>query len=457
MTSLEELRTQLSDVDDQITDLYEKRMKICEDLGTCKIKNGYKTFDRQREKNKIAEVMGKVSSDFNKKGIGEVYELLLAISRKLQYKQLVEAGALGRLPFIGIDSLDKDTARVVFQGTEGAYSQAAMEHYFGKGCNSYHVHTFREAMEAIEEGAADYAVLPIENSTAGAVNEIYDLLVEFENYIVGETIIPIKNTLSGLPGTDISEIERVYSKAEALMQASHFLGEHGDWQQISVANTALAAKKILEDQDKHQAAVCSAYAASVYGLSVLADSINDEKNNSTRFIVIKTRRSIRKFKPDPVDHATLESLIGAASYSPSWKNTQITRYIAIEDSSILDKIVTDYTPDFNAKIIKQAPMLIAVTFKKGRCGFERDCSYSTKKEDRWQMFDVGVASQTLCLAAHEAGLGTVIMGIWDEDGITDLLHIPEDQELAALIAIGYPDIDPDAPKRKSVDDLLTYL
>ena len=102
-------------------------------------------------------------------------------------------------------------------------------------------------------------------------------------------------------------------------------------------------------------------------------------------------------------------------------------------------------------------MLIAVTFKKGRCGFECDGSYSTKKEDRWQMFDVGVASQTLCLATHEAGLGTVIMGIWDEDGITDLLHIPEDQELAALIAIGYPDIDPDAPKRKSVDDLLTYL
>ena len=294
MTSLEELRTQLSDVDDQITDLYEKRMKICEDLGTCKIKNGYKTFDRQREKNKIAEVMGKVSSDFNKKGIGEVYELLLAISRKLQYKQLVEAGALGRLPFIGIDSLDKDTARVVFQGTEGAYSQAAMEHYFGKGCNSYHVHTFREAMEAIEEGAADYAVLPIENSTAGAVNEIYDLLVEFENYIVGETIIPIKNTLSGLPGTDISEIERVYSKAEALMQASHFLGEHGNWQQISVANTALAAKKILEDQDKHQAAVCSAYAAKVHGLEVLVDEINDDEDNSTRFIVVTNQKIFLK-------------------------------------------------------------------------------------------------------------------------------------------------------------------
>lgn len=144
---------------------------------------------------------------------------------------------------------------------------------------------------------------------------------------------------------------------------------------------------------------------------------------------MKTRRSIRKFKPDPVNHATLESVIEAASYSPSWKNTQITRYTAIEDSSVLDKIVTDYTPDFNAKIIKQAPMLIAVTFKKGRCGFERDGSYSTKKEDRWQMFDVGAACQTFCLAAHDAGLGTVIMGIWDEDGITNLLQIRKTRNL----------------------------
>ena len=172
---------------------------------------------------------------------------------------------------------------------------------------------------------------------------------------------------------------------------------------------------------------------------------------------ITTRRSIRKYKPDPVDHSLIESIVSMASYSPSWKNTQITRYIAIDDSSILKKIADDCTPVYNSNIIQQSPMLIAVTFIKGRCGFERDGSYSTKKEDRWQMFDVGVASQTLCLAAHEAGLGTVIMGIWDEDGITDLLHIPEDQELAALIAIGYPDIDPDAPKRKSVDDLLTYL
>ena len=171
---------------------------------------------------------------------------------------------------------------------------------------------------------------------------------------------------------------------------------------------------------------------------------------------IKGRRSIRKFKKDAISHSLLESIISTSSFSPSWKNTQITRYIAIEDKSIIQKIADEFTPDFNSNIVKQVSTLIAVTFVKGRCGFERDGSYSTKKEDRWQMFDVGAACQTFCLAAHEAGLGTVIMGIWDEDGITELLDIPDTQELAALIAIGYPDEAPNAPRRKSVEELLTY-
>ncbi len=171
---------------------------------------------------------------------------------------------------------------------------------------------------------------------------------------------------------------------------------------------------------------------------------------------IKGRRSIRKYRAERIEHSVLESIISTASYSPSWKNTQITRYIAIEDTSLIQEIADKFTPEFNSNIVRQVSTLIAVTFIKNRCGFERDGSYSTKKEDRWQMFDVGVACQTFCLAAHEQGLGTVIMGIWDEDGITKLLDIPENQELAALIAIGYPDDTPSAPKRKSVEDLLTY-
>ena len=294
MTTLEELREKLDEIDDQIAELYEKRMEVCGAVGEYKVNAGRKVFDRQREKDKLADVASKVSGDFNKKGIQELYQQLMSMSRKLQYQQLVEAGALGRLPFIRIDDLDKKNARVVFQGTEGAYSQAAMQQFFGEDVNNFHVRTFRDAMEAIEEGSADYAVLPIENSTAGPVIEMYDLLDEFENYIVAETILPIVHTLSGLPGAKLSDIKKVYSKAEALMQTTRFLDDHSDWQRISVVNTAIAAKKVLKEQDISQAAVCGAYAAKVHGLSVLVDEINDDTDNSTRFIVVTNQKIFLK-------------------------------------------------------------------------------------------------------------------------------------------------------------------
>ena len=256
MATLEELREKLDGIDDQIAKLYEERMKVCEDVGRFKVGAGRKVFDRQREHEKLLDVASKVNGEFNKKGIQELYAQLMSMSRKLQYQQLVEAGALGRLPFIEMELLDKQNVRVVFQGVEGAYSQAAMKKYFPDNENNFHVTTFREAMEAIEEGAADFAVLP---------------------------------------GTTLSQIERVYSKAEALMQTSRFLEKHGDWQQISVSNTAAAAKKVLKEQDHSQAAVCSAYAAQVYGLSVLAEDINDETNNVTRFIIVTNQKI---FTPD---------------------------------------------------------------------------------------------------------------------------------------------------------------
>ena len=169
MESLEVLRDKLDKIDDRIAALYEQRMEVCGEVGEYKVKAGRKVFDRQREKEKLADVASKVSGDFNKKGIQELYQQLMSMSRKLQYRQVVGAGALEKLPFIRIDDLDRENARVVLQGTEGAYGQAAMHQFFGNDVNSFHVRTFREAMEAIEEGAADYAVLPIENSTAGPV------------------------------------------------------------------------------------------------------------------------------------------------------------------------------------------------------------------------------------------------------------------------------------------------
>lgn len=172
---------------------------------------------------------------------------------------------------------------------------------------------------------------------------------------------------------------------------------------------------------------------------------------------IKERRSIRQFKDLPVSHDLLAEIIETASFAPSWKNTQITRYIAIE-GELKNKIASECTDTFprNGEIMASAPVLIAITYVKGRSGFERDGSYSTLKGESWQMFDAGVATQTFCLAAHEKGLGSVIMGIFDEAKAASILNIPDTQELVALIPIGYPAETPVAPKRKSVEDLLLF-
>lgn len=294
MATLDELRVRIDEIDEKIVQLYEDRMQICKEVGEYKIATGRKVFDKQREKEKIARVASTVADSFNKKGVKELFEQLMSMSRKLQYQLLTERGAMGKLPFIGVDKLDWSHSRIVFQGTEGSYSQEAMKTYFGPDVNSFHVQKFRDAMEAIEEGSADFAVLPIENSTAGAVDEVFDLLVEFENYIVDELVLPISHTLSGIPGTTLESIERVYSHPQALMQSARFLDEYRDWQQISVANTAVAAKKILEDEDRKKAAICSKYAAEIYGLDILQESINDNKNNSTRFIIVTNQKIFLK-------------------------------------------------------------------------------------------------------------------------------------------------------------------
>ena len=294
MRSLEELRNELDRIDPQIIQLYEERMSVCEEVGEIKIEEGRKVFDRNREQQKLAQVTREAKDPFYKKGLTELFEQLMSQSRKLQYQLLTKKGALGRLPFIGVEELDWKNSRVVFQGTDGAYSQAAMHKFFSKDVNSFHVQTFRDAMEAIEEGSADFAVLPIENSSAGMVSEMYDLLEEFENYIVGEVILPINHYLVGTEKTTLESIERVYSHPQALMQCSKFLNRHGSWQQIGAANTAVAAKKILNENDPTQAAICSEHAAEIYGLKILEEKINHNHNNSTRFIVVTNQKIFLK-------------------------------------------------------------------------------------------------------------------------------------------------------------------
>jgi len=288
-----ELREQIDGIDARIVELYEKRMEICGKVAEYKVNTGKKVFDRQREMEKLAKVQSLAHGEFNSRGVRELFEQIMSMSRKLQYQLLTERGSSGRLPFMEVDKLDTERARVVFQGAEGAYSQAAMMKYFGNNIDSIHVDTFREAMGAIDEGSADFAVLPIENSTAGIVNEIYDLLQEYENYIVGEQIMKIEHCLLGVPGAQLQDIRTVYSHPQSLMQSSKYLQNH-DWQQISMQNNAFAAKKVADEQDKTQAAIAGEHAAEVYGLQVLQKGVNHSGTNSTRFIIVTNQKIFRK-------------------------------------------------------------------------------------------------------------------------------------------------------------------
>ena len=273
MVDLQECRREIDEIDDKILRLFEKRMQVCEDVAVYKIKTGKKVLDPERERAKIKTLKGKAHGAFNASGVEELFHQLMAISRKRQYQLLTENGIEEELDYEMRDKLPLAQSTVVFQGVEGAYSYAAMRAYFGDEITSYHVNTWREAMEEVQSGKADYAVLPIENSTAGIVADIYDLLTEYSLYIAGEQIIRVEHVLLGLPGASLDQIRTVCSHPQGLAQCSKFLEEHPAWKTIQVENTAGSAKKVHEEGDLTQAAIASREAGRLFGLVPLERKI----------------------------------------------------------------------------------------------------------------------------------------------------------------------------------------
>ena len=294
MEDLQELRKQIDRIDQEMVRLFEARMDVCRQVAEYKIANGKKVLDRSRELEKLDTLGGMAHNDFNRHGIRELFQQIMAMSRKLQYQLLEKEGVSGSLPFTRIDHIDRKHCRVVYQGVEGAYQHQAALEYFGKDVNVFHMDTWKGCMEAIKEGMADYAVLPIENSSAGEVNDIYDLLEEYENYIVGEQIIKIQHALLGVPGTKLEDIRTVFSHPQALMQCAGYLSRHPQWKQISLSNTAVAAEKAAQDGDKSQAAIAGEITAKLYGLEILEMPVNDCRFNSTRFIIVTNRKMYEK-------------------------------------------------------------------------------------------------------------------------------------------------------------------
>lgn len=288
MVDLLQSRDEIDRIDQEIVKLFEHRMEVAKDVAEYKIQVGKPVFDREREIAKLEKLRAMASNEFNRHGIDELFTQIISMSRKLQYSLV--SSKEDRLGFTALDVLpmNKDT-KVVYFGASGSYTEQAMEEYFGEQTCSFSATTFKGVMQAVKEGKAEYGILPIENSSTGGITDIYDLLDEYDNYIVGQHILKIDQNLLGLKGATLEGLTRVYSHPQGLLQCSKFLDELGV-EQMEYPSTAASARKVVDDQDVTQGAIASLRAAKQYGLEVLKANANFNACNSTRFIIITNRK-----------------------------------------------------------------------------------------------------------------------------------------------------------------------
>ncbi len=174
--------------------------------------------------------------------------------------------------------------------------------------------------------------------------------------------------------------------------------------------------------------------------------------------MIKERRSVRKFKNEKVDRDTMREIIDISRWAPSWGNFQVARYTLVDDEELIKQLSTKGVNGFvyNINTLKEAKGVAVLSFVKGKSGKLEGDDYATSKANVWEVFDAGIACQTFCLAAHEKGVGTTIMGVIDDKSISEIAGLPEDETVAALIVYGYPDETPAAAPRKAVEEIMRF-
>ena len=292
MLDLQDIRMKIDEVDLKLLELFEYRMKLAVEVAEYKKSVNMPVYDAAREEEKIEAIKSMTINEFNKAATADLFKQIMAVSRRLQYTM---SDTFFKLGFTAAEnfSIDKDT-RIVYYGEKGAYTEQAMLEYFVTCHEGIPMATFGEVMQAIKEGKSDYGVLPIENSATGTLSDIFDLLAEYDNYIIGEHVMKIDHNLWGLPGSSLSDINSVYSHRQGLMQCSSFLKSHGGMRQVESGSTAGSARRVLEEGDKSKAAIASRKAGEQFGLQLLQASIQNDNTNSTRFIIITNRKAYIK-------------------------------------------------------------------------------------------------------------------------------------------------------------------
>lgn len=290
---IKELRKEIDKIDDELVRLFCARMNVSAGVADYKRERNLPIFVPAREREILKEVSEKAGPEMAAY-TRTLYSMIFELSRSYQSKRNQTQNALHQQIVDAIENTPKlfpQNPMAACQGVEGAYSQLACEKIFKNPMIMY-FKNFEAVFEAIEQGLCQYGVLPIENSTAGSVNQVYDLMIRHNFSIVRTFRLKVDHNLLAAPGAKLEDIKEIYSHEQAISQCSGFLKKLTGVNVVAVANTAMAAEMVSKSGRKDVAAISSRACAQLYGLSCLASSIQDKGNNRTRFICISKNLEI---------------------------------------------------------------------------------------------------------------------------------------------------------------------
>lgn len=285
MAAIDDYRNKIDEIDKEITRLFEERMDIVIKVGEYKKQNNLPVFNKAREDEVIEKNIGYLNNKDYAEGLKQFFINIMNISKDLEDKEVKEdirATTINKFK----EKNAKSDVKVGFYGVAGSFSEEAMIKHFGKKDDAKAYDEFEDVFLAVKNGEIDYGVLPIENSSTGAISQVYDLLYKYGFYIVGEECIKIDQNLIGIKGTKLDNVKEVYSHPQGFEQSTDFLKEYSNWKKIPFHSTADSVKLVSDLQDMSKVAIASKRAADIYNLSIIKENINNRRENSTRFIVI---------------------------------------------------------------------------------------------------------------------------------------------------------------------------
>ncbi len=312
--NLDEIRAEIDKIDKELVPLLKARMNCSLKVAEIKREAGLPIYHPGREQ-AILDRVNEAGGEFGSY-IAAVYREIMGVSKEAQQVELTPAGDLAGRIVNAKDGI-KENVTVACQGIEGAFGSIAAKNLHKTGNIKYYS-TFEEVFRAVEKDEAVYGVVPVENSNAGSVMDVYDLILKYRFYIVSAAELAVNENLLALPEANLEDIKSVYSHPQALAQSEDFIKEHGITP-IQYYNTAMAAKYVSEKGDKTVGAVGSALAGSIYGLKVLVPDIQSVRHNSTRFITISKQLIIP-------DEANKVSVVFSVPHSVGALNRVLNRF-----------------------------------------------------------------------------------------------------------------------------------